>query len=465
MYKYDVILVGGGIANILCAVKLANTDKKVLLIEQGNEIHKRICPKMKTGKCVNCKPCKITTGFGGAGFCSDCKLTYTHEIGGDVASYIGKEKFYELLNDVSNTFTDFGAAENYVYNEEFANNFQYECSKYGMKLIKYPVRHLGTDGARVVMQNIYDYLEASPNITIKCNKEVVDIDFSNKVVYLAHKLVDTELEEYEYTADYISIAVGRHGSEWLSNLCKKQGIKVEAGAVDIGVRVECPRSVTDNITDNLYEMKIVYNSSTGNICRTFCVNPGGYVVRENYDGNIACVNGHSLSDNKSFTTNFAILVSCRFTEPFNEPIEYGKSICRLSNMLSDCKPMVQRLVDLQSRKRSTSDRLKRIIYEPTLTEVEPGDLRYVLPPNVLDSILEFLDKLNNVMPGISSDGNSTLLYAPECKFSSARIDLNNNLQTERYTGIYFAGDSAGISRGIMQAAIAGDFIAKDILEE
>lgn len=455
MNYYDVILVGGGIANILCALKLANTDKSVLLIEQGKPIDQRTCPKSKTNKCINCHPCRITTGFGGAGFCSDCKLTYTHEIGGDVADYIGKDTFYSLLKEVSDTFTKFGAAENYVYNEDFANAFQYECSKYGMKLVKYPVRHLGTDGARVVMENIYNYLQAAPNITICCGHEVTDIDFKNKTV--------TRKEGAVFTAEYISVAVGRHGSEWLSNICKKQGIKIKAGSVDIGVRVECPRAITDSITDNLYEMKIFYNSSTSNMCRTFCVNPGGYVVRENYDGDIACVNGHSLSDNKSQTTNFAILVSCNFTEPFNEPIEYGKRICRLSNMLSDGKPMVQRLVDLQAYKRSTHDRMKRIVYDPTLPEAEPGDLRYVLPPNVLDSIVEFLDKLNNVMPGLSTDGNSTLLYSPECKFSSAKIDLNNNLQTEQYPGIYFAGDSAGISRGIMQAAIAGTFIAKDIL--
>lgn len=453
---YDVILIGGGIANIMCAIQLANTNKTVCLIEQGNPIKTRLCPKTKIGKCINCQSCQITTGFGGAGFCSDCKLTYTHEVGGDLAEYIGEDTFYTLLKKVSDAFTLFGASENFVYNEDFANKFQYECSKYGMKLLKYPVRHLGTDGAKIVMENIWKCLDGASNITVECNTKVTDIDFTNKYIKIERGIYTSVL-----SADYISIAVGRHGSEWLSNLCKDQGIKVNAGSVDIGVRVECPRSITDKITDNLYDTKIVYTGATGNTCRTFCVNPGGEVVRENYDGNIACVNGHALSDNKFFTTNFAILVSCHFTEPFNSPIEYGKSICKLSNMLSDGKPMVQRLTDLKVYKRSTADRLKKLIYAPTLAEAEPGDLRYVFPSRVIDSILEFLEKLDNVIPGIN-DGQ-TILYSPECKFSSAKIELNNRLQTPNYKNIYFAGDSAGISRGIMQAAIAGLFIANDIL--
>lgn len=450
---YDVILVGGGIANILCALRLANTDKSVCLIEKGSDITKRVCPKIKTGKCVNCSPCKITSGFGGAGFFSDCKLTYSHEVGGDVADYIGKDTFYSLMQEVSDTFTKFGAREEYVYEEDFANKFSYECSKYGLKLIKFPVRHLGTDGAYDVMVRIFEYLKSCPNIDILTNTNVIDINYNLKEVIMQNEVIK---------ANYISIAVGRLGSEWLSNICKKQNVKMISGPVDIGVRVECPRSITDKVTDNLYDFKIIYNSSTGNKCRTFCVNPGGESVTECYDGDIACVNGHSLSDNASETTNFAILVSCHFTEPFNEPIEYGKRICRLSNMLSDGRPMVQRLTDLKNYKRSTRDRMKRLVYEPTLSEAEPGDLRYVFPSNIIDSILEFTEKLDNVMPGIN-DGQ-TIFYAPECKFSSAKIELTKDLSLIYYPNIYCAGDSAGISRGIMQASIAGTYIAEQILK-
>lgn len=459
----DVVLVGGGIANIMCALKLIGTNKKVLLIEQGNDIYHRKCPKLTTGKCANCKNCSITTGFGGAGFFSDCKLTYSSDVGGDVADYIGKDNFNRLLNDVSDTFTEFGAREEYVYNEEFANSFQYECSKYGLRLTKYPVRHLGTDGAYDVMKNIYDTLEAAENITVVCNVKDVTIDFKDKIVGFSKAN-----GHFAYEADYISIAVGRSGSEWLSNLCKANGIKVSAGLVDLGVRVECPRAITDKVTDNLYDFKVSYNSSTGCNCRTFCVNPGGHVVSEVYADDhtsaIKCVNGHSFAENESPSTNFAILVSCLFTEPFNQPIEYAKRVCSLVNMLADDKPMVQRLVDLQANKRTNDERLKRVIFDPTLTGVSPGDLRYAYPSKIIDSILEFLDKLDNVIPGISSPGNSTILYGPECKFSSAKLELNNKLQNDKYPNVYFAGDSAGISRGIMQAAVAGMFIAEDILK-
>ena len=456
--EYDVILVGGGIANIMCALKFIGTDKKVLLIEKGNNIYNRVCPKITTGKCVNCKTCNITTGFGGAGFFSDCKLTYTDEVGGDVAEYIGKDRFKALLNEVSDIFTQFGAREEYVYNEEFANSFQYECSKYGLRLTKYPVRHLGTDGAYKVMANIYEALDTASNITILCVTEVLSIDFENKVV----KIKTNKSNVTYIIGKYISVAVGRSGSEWLSNLCKEQGIKITAGSVDIGVRVECPRAITDKVTDNLYDFKVSYHSSTGNTCRTFCVNPGGHVVSEVYDGSIKCVNGHSFAENESPSTNFAILVSCLLTEPFNQPIEYAKRVCSLVNMLADNKPMVQRLVDLQANKRTNKERYKRVIFDPTLEGAEPGDLRYAFPSKIVDSILEFLDKLDNVIPGISSPGNSTILYGPECKFSSAKLDLNNKLQNDNFPGVYFAGDSAGISRGIMQAAVAGTFIAEDI---
>lgn len=452
MKNYDVILVGAGIANVMSALSLVGTSLSVLIIEQGNSVDHRDCLKDKCGKCANCNPCRVTSGFGGAGFMSDCKLTYTNEVGGEVAEYIGIDNFNRYMKSVGDIFTLFKAKDNVVYNEEFANSFKYECSKHSLNLIKSPIRHLGTDGARDVMRNIYDYLHNASNVTVLCNSTVTNINFENKLVTL--KTGET------IQGKYISIAVGRSGSEWLTNLCKHQGIKVITGDVDIGVRVECPRSIMDNVTDNLYEFKILYNSSTGNTCRTFCVNPGGLVVRENYDGDIACVNGHSLSDNGSNTTNFAILVSCHFTEPFNEPIEYGKRICKLTNMLSDGKPMVQRLVDLKAYKRSTPDRMKRLVYKPTLSDCEAGDLRYVLPSNIIDSILEFVEKLDTVIPGIN--GNDTIFYAPECKFSSAKIDLTNTLENEKYKNIFFAGDSAGISRGIMQAAIAGRYIAQEI---
>ena len=227
------------------------------------------------------------------------------------------------------------------------------------------------------------------------------------------------------------------------------------------MRLECPRSITDFATDKLYEFKIINYSSAGNKVRTFCVNPGGYVVQENYD-NCVCVNGHSLSDNKTSNTNFALLVSLNFTKPFNEPIKYATSICQLTNMLADGKVMVQRLTDLKNKKRSTATKMQRLTIEPTLKDAEPGDLRYALPYNVIDALLETIDNLNNVFPGIN--GSNTLLYAPEVKFYSSKIERNNRLQSNVCDDIYFIGDSSGITHGIMQSVMSGLYVAKQIKE-
>ena len=448
--KYDVVLVGGGIANISLALNLANTNIKILLIELGKDIKNRKCPKEKAGKCVNCNPCAITSGFSGAGCFSDCKLTYSSEVGGTLIEYVGKDKFNELLQKADEMFIKHGAKEPLVSGGDFADKLAYDCQRYGMKLIKGSVRHLGTDGSYDVMTNIRNVLESSTNIDVLCNSEVVDIDFNSK-----HVLTKTSIFEY----DQLCIAVGRSGSGWLRNVCIKNDIKLLNSSVDIGVRVECPRSVTDEVTNHLYEFKIVNYSSSDNKVRTFCVNPGGYVVQENYD-DCVCVNGHSLSDNKCLNTNFALLVSCNFTDPFNEPIRYGKSICKLSNMLADGKVMVQRLVDLKHKKRSTESRIKRLSIEPTLKDAEPGDLRYVFPANVIDSIVETLDNLNNVMPGMN--GVNTILYSPEVKFYSSKIDLNNKLQNNKFDNVYFIGDSSGVTHGIMQSVMSGIYVAEDL---
>lgn len=464
--QYDLICVGAGIANLSLAVKLAGTGGKVLIIEKGHSIINRKCPKTSTGTCVGCSPCQITTGFGGAGCFSDCKLTYSSEIGGELIKYVGKDKFNELLEKADNMFTEYGGIEEYNYNEDYANSLQYECSKYGLKLIKGKVRHLGTDGAYHVLLNMYHTLFNAPNVDMICDTGVtrIDMDCKRVVVDKEIQINDNEYADTFY-AERISIAVGRYGSEWLRDICISNEIKLINSSVDVGVRVECPRAVTDSITDNLYEFKIVNHSDSDNAVRTFCVNPGGYVTQENYDNadgsKLMCVNGHSYSDNKSLTTNFALLVTCHFTEPFNQPIEYAKSIARMCNMLADGKPMVQRLVDLKSKKRSTDSRMNRLCYEPTLKDAEPGDLRYVLPANIIDSIVETVENLNNIMPGIN--GKDTIFYAPEIKMYSSKIDLNDKLQTEKYPDIYFLGDSSGVTHGIMQSAMSGIYVSELIM--
>ena len=455
--KYDVILVGGGIANIALALKLIDSKYSVALFERGHPIYNRSCPKSKTGVCVNCKPsCQITTGFAGAGCFSDTKLTYSEEVGGTLVDYVGQEMFDKLMNEADKMFIDNGSKAEFVYNEDFAHTFQYQCVKHGMHLIESKVKHLGTDGSYEVMTNIWNKLEQAENIDVFCDVPVVYINFHNNEIRTNDSLI-----KYRY----LSIAVGRYGSEWLRNLCEDYNIKLENTSVDIGVRVECPRSITDEVTDNLYEFKIVNYSSSENKVRTFCINPGGYVVQENYDTasgkQIMCVNGHSLSDNKSMNTNFALLVSCNFTEPFNQPIKYAQSICQLANMLADDKPMVQRLIDLKNHKRSTESRMKRLSITPTLKNAQPGDLRYVLPSNIIDSIIETLDNISNVIPNIN--GKNTILYAPEVKFYSSKIELNDKLQNDKFDNIFFIGDSSGVTHGIIQSAMSGRYVANQLL--
>lgn len=428
-----------------------------MIIEKGKDIAYRACPKVKTAKCLNCNPCSITSGFGGAGCFSDCKLTYSEDVGGSLINYVGKDMFAALQREADTLFTTFGAKEPLVFNADYADKLAYECSKYGMKLVKSGIRHLGTDGSYEVMMNMRKKLAENPNITVYTNTQVLDIDFDAKTVKVKQNNSETS-----FTYRYLSVAVGRSGSDWLRNICNKNGIKMVNSSVDIGVRVECPRAITDPITDQLYEFKIINYSSSDNKVRTFCVNPGGYVVQENYD-DCVCVNGHSLSDNKCLNTNFALLVSCNFTDPFNEPIRYGKSICALANMLANGKVMVQRLVDLKNKKRSTKDRLARLSIEPTLKDAEPGDLRYVFPANVIDSIIETLDNLNNVIPGIN--GVNTILYSPEVKFYSSKIELNNQLQNDKYDNVYFIGDSSGVTHGIIQSTMSGIYVANSLIDK
>lgn len=457
---YDVIAVGGGIANIMAVLRLLqhNPNLKILMLEQGNELNKRICPKERTGICANCKNCYLF-GWGGAGTFSDSKLSYSPDIGGNIIEYIGEENFNFYINEADNIFTDFGGNKVVNYNDEFADVLSYECSKYGLKLIKSKFRHLGTDGSQKVMSNIYDKLSQFKNLEIKCNSPVVDINFNEKNVN--YKIANEE--NVWVNADHILIGVGRSGSDWLTNLCKKNNIPLLNTCIDIGVRIECPASVTDEVTKNLYEFKIQNFSDTGNKVRTFCVNPNGFVTQENYDGHISCVNGHSYLNKHSENTNFALLVSCKFTEPFNEPIKFGKTLCEYINMLTNGKVMVQRLVDLKAKKRSTKERMKRLSITPTLKDAEPGDLRYALPSNVLDSIIQTIDNISNVIPNLN--GANTILYAPEVKFYSALIDVTENLEVEYLPNIYWLGDSSGITHGIMQSSISGLYAADKILEK
>ncbi|MCQ2753687.1 MAG: FAD-dependent oxidoreductase [bacterium] len=453
---YNVAIIGAGPAGIFSALEIMKLkpDWKVVLIEKGQKIEKRKCPiREGSPKCVNCKRCGLLCGWGGAGAFSDGKLTLTPDVGGHLVDYMSREKVEELIKYADNLYLEHGATDEVFGTDmETFREIERQAQLAELKLVHSPVRHLGTERSLDVLKHMQDYLDERITIlnNVRAESLIVECEQVKGIV-----LDNGETIRAEYTI----IAPGREGADWLTHEFAKNKIGMVNNAVDVGVRVELPAPVFAPLTDKLYESKLVYYSPTfGDEVRTFCMNPNGEVVQENYNG-IATVNGHSYANIKTNNTNFALLVSKKFTEPFKEPIAYGQHIASLANMLAG-GILVQRFGDLLDGRRSTPERIKSSIIQPTLACATPGDLSLVIPYRQMKSIIEMLFALDKIAPGTAS--RYTLLYGIEVKFYSARVKLTNELETEGVKNLFTIGDGAGVTRGLIQASASGVYVAQTI---
>jgi uncharacterized protein len=473
--NYDVIVVGAGPAGIFTCYELTLKlpEAKVLLIDKGHDIYRRNCPilQKKIEKCppaagkkdyAGCLPaCSITNGFGGAGAYSDGKFNITSEFGGWMTDYLPDSTVIELIKYVDKINLKHGATDT-ITNPLTDKVREIEKKAYaaGLKLLRAHVRHLGTEQNLEILKNIYEYLNEKIDMVFKTEVE----DILTEKIGDQHRVVGIQLKNgNQVYADKVVIAPGRDGSAWLSQILKKRRLKMINNQVDIGVRVETSNIVMDEINEHLYEGKFIFNSSVGTQVRTFCSNPSGHVVVENHSG-IMLANGHAYKDPKlgSNNTNFALLVSHKFSDPFDKPNEYAHEISRLANSLSNGGIIVQKFGDILKGRRSTEKRIKEGFIEPTLKEAVPGDLCLVLPYHTMKSLIEMIEALDHVTPGIASE--HTLFYGVEAKFYSARPKINDKFETE-IQGLYVGGDGAGITRGLAQASACGVWIARDIVNK
>ena len=453
--QYDVIIIGAGPGGIFSAYELMKKapSLKVAVFETGNELKKRRCPidGDKVKSCINCKSCSIMSGFGGAGAFSDGKYNITNDFGGTLYEYIGKKKALELMGYVDDINMRYGGEGTKMYTTA-GSRFKKICMQNGLHLLDASVRHLGTDKNYIVLENMY--AELKKQVEFFFNTPVLSLDAEDGGYKITTK-------KGEFTCEKCIVSVGRSGSKWMEQVCKHLEIPTKSNRVDIGVRVEIPAEIFSHLTDDLYESKIVYRTQQyGDKVRTFCMNPKGSVVSENTNG-IITVNGHSYEDPAKQTgnTNFALLVSKHFSEPFKDSNGYGESIARLSNMLGG-GVIVQRFGDLIRGKRSTPSRIEESFTVPTLSAT-PGDLSLVLPKRILDGIIEMIYALDKIAPGTAND--DTLLYGVEVKFYNMEVQVNECLES-RYEGLYIIGDGSGITHSLSHASASGVLVAREIAE-
>ncbi len=456
MKHYDIIIVGAGPGGIFTAYELTKIapERSIAVFEAGNPLEKRKCPidGERIKSCIHCPTCAIMNGFGGAGAFSDGKYNITNEFGGSLHEYIGRAKATELMQYVDRINMELGGEGSKLYST--ANTrIKTLCMQNKLHLLDASVRHLGTDKNSVVLGNLFELLQDKVDFFFRTS--VVSVEKTEKGF-----VVFTQNDSFE--CDRCVISVGRSGSKWMESICRELDIATKSNRVDIGVRVELPAEIFAHLTDELYESKIVYRTEKyGDLVRTFCMNPHGAVVTENTNG-IVTVNGHSYEDPALHTpnTNFALLVSKRFTEPFNDSTAYAENIAKLSNMLGG-GVMLQRLGDLMAGRRSTPKRIEESFTIPTLSAT-PGDLSLVMPKRILDGIVEMIFALDKIAPGTAND--DTLLYGVEVKFYNMEVELSNCLET-RHKGLYVIGDGSGVTHSLSHASASGVYVARKIAEE
>ncbi len=461
--KYDVIIIGAGPGGIFCTYELLDKkpDLKVLIVEKGCSIEKRTCPKRTTKQCVGCRPCSITTGFAGAGAFSDGKLSLSPDVGGNLPEILGYDETMKLIKESDNIYLKFGADTNVYGIDKQAEirEIRRKAIVANLKLVECPIRHLGTEEGYKIYEKLQHHLqEKGADLLFNTMVEEIIVEDDCAVG------IRTDKGEV-FRAEEIVSAVGREGADWFKDKCEEIGIETTPGTVDIGVRVEVRDEIMQFLNENLYEAKLIYHTPTfDDKVRTFCTNPSGEVAVEYYEGGLAVVNGHAYksADFKTDNTNFAILVSKNFTKPFKTPIEYGKQIAQLSNMLCGGKILVQTFGDFRRGRRTTEERLCRNNLIPTLKDAVPGDLSLVFPHRIMVDIEEMLLALDKITPGIA--GDETLLYGVEVKFYSNKVIVNKDFETS-IKGLRAIGDGAGVTRGLQQASANGISVARSILRK
>lgn len=463
--KKDVLIIGAGPAGIFTALEMIRkgSGKSIVIVEKGQSIEKRYCPKAKTQKCVSCKPyCHITTGFSGAGAFSDGKLSLSSDVGGDLPNLIGEELAQATINYTDKIYLEFGADTHVegVSNSAEVKEIRKNAIQAGLKLVDCPIRHLGTEKAHDIYLAIEKYLQEN-GVEIIFGYECTNLILEGDICRGAY--ITNGKDDKEIYAEHTIVATGRRGADWLEKICAEHNIAHEPGTVDIGVRVEVRNEVMEKVNEVLYESKLIgWPEPFKNKVRTFCQNPGGFVSQENYDNDLAVVNGHSYKEKKSNNTNVAILCSHNFSTPFNQPIAYAQKVGELTNMLANGQILVQRFGDILDGKRTWPKELAQSNVRPTLPDAVAGDITAAMPYRAMLNIINFIKAVDKVVPGFAS--YETLLYSPELKFYSNRVKMDTDFNTS-INGLHCLGDSSGWTRGLMMASVMGVLMGRKLIEE